>query len=124
MSVVCSKRPETRMLLQARAALSYEGVLCDARHELVAHGEAAAAAAKAAQDREAAAAAEKADLQGDVRLKEAQLKSVAQVCCRWKTHRHHWLTPSRCGVLVAPIQYCSGLSATELLLRVSISPQL
>lgn len=109
------------MLLQARAALSYEGVLCDARHELVAHGEAAAAAAKAAQDREAAAAAEKADLQGDVRLKEAQLKSVAQVCCRWKTHR---LTPSRCGVLVAPIQYCSGLSATELLLRVSISPQL
>lgn len=79
MPLVCGKGPENRIVLQARAALSYEGVLRDARHELVAHGEAAAAAATAAQEREAAAAVEKSDLQGEVRLKEAQLKSVAQV---------------------------------------------
>ena len=47
---------------------------------MVAHREAASTAATAAAVREEALEAEKGDLHGQVRLKEAQLKSVAQVC--------------------------------------------
>eukprot|EP00892_Ulva_mutabilis_P008523 jgi/Ulvmu1/6042/UM027_0019.1 len=65
-------------LVQARAALSYEGVLEEVRHEMAARGEAAQAAAAAADGREVALHGEKADLRKQVDLKEAQLKSVAQ----------------------------------------------
>ena len=46
---------------------------------MAAHGEAAVAAAEAADRREGTLQGEKADLRKQVDLKEAQLKSVAQV---------------------------------------------
>lgn len=71
---------ESDLVLQARTALSYEGVVDAARHEVAARVDAAAKAEQAAADRMKGIIQDRDELRIEADRKEATLKAFSQVC--------------------------------------------
>lgn len=66
--------------MQARTAMSYEGVVEAARHEVAARVDAAEMAKRAAAEAMKGVTQERDDLLTEADRKEATLKSLSQVC--------------------------------------------